>query len=113
MLERGLEQVDRAEHVDLRVVVGPRDRDPHVDLRRQVVADGRLHAREELVLRLADIALDELDAVREVLSLAGREVVEDDDFLAARDERFRDVRADEPRSSCDEHRHARILGTCS
>ncbi len=43
----------------MRVVIGPRDRDAHVDLRREVVADRRLHAREELVLRLAHVALDE------------------------------------------------------
>ena len=91
MLERGLEQVDRPEDVDLRVVVGPRDRDAHVDLGREVVAEGRLHAREELVLRLADVALDELDTVRQVLPLARREVVEDHDVFAARDERFCDV----------------------
>ena len=75
----------------MRVVIGPGDRDPHVDLRREVVADRRLHAREELVLRLAHVAFDEVHAFWEVLALARREVVEDHDVLAARDERLRDV----------------------
>ncbi len=75
----------------MRVVIGPSDRDAHVDLRREVVADRRLHAREELVLRLAHVAFDEVHPFREVLALAGREVVEDHDVLAARDERLRDV----------------------
>ncbi len=93
----------------MRVVVGPRDRDADVDLRREVVADRRLDPREELRLRLADVALDELDAVGKVLALPGRQVVQDHDVLAAGGERLRDVRADEAGSSGDEHRHARIL----
>jgi hypothetical protein len=113
VLEGRLEKVDRSEDVDLRVVVGPGDGGTHVDLRREVVADGRLHAREELVLRLADVAFDELDALRQVLGLARREVVEDHDVLAARDERFHDMRADEPRSPGDEHCHGPILSRCS
>ena len=55
-----------------------------------------------------------LRALGHVLALAAREVVEHDDVVAARDqERLCDVRADEPRSSGDENRHARILGACS
>ncbi len=75
----------------MRVVLRPGDRDPYVDLRREVVADRRLDAREELVLRLAHVALDEVHAFWEILALARREVVEDHDVLAARNERLRDV----------------------
>ena len=113
MLERRLEQIDRPEHVDRRVVFGPRDRDPHVDLSGEVVTDVRLDAREELVLRLADVPLDELHALGEVLALARREIVEHDDVLAPGDERLHDVRADEPRSSGNQDGHRPILSRCS
>jgi hypothetical protein len=91
VLERAWSRLTVPSTLILRVVVRPRYRHAHVDLGREVVAVRRLHAGEELVLRLADVAFDELDAVREVLPLARREIVEDHDVLAAREERFRDV----------------------
>jgi hypothetical protein len=91
-------------------VIGARDRDTYVDLRREVEADGRVDPREELGERLADVSLDELDPLGKVLPLPGGQVVEDHDVLAVGGEPLSDVRADEARSSGDEHRHTRILG---
>ena len=56
---------------------------------------------------IADVALDELDVVRDVgqvLALAGEEVVEDAHAVAARDQRARDRRPDEPGAAGDEVR---------
>ena len=45
--------------------------------------------------RIGEIALDELDAVAQVVLVAGGEIVDDAHAVAARDERFGNVRADE------------------
>ena len=105
-----MEEVDRADHVDLRVVVGPRDGNADVRLGREVEADLRLQPGEELVLRLTNVALDQLHSLGQVLPLAGGEVVEDHHVFTAGDEPLGDVRADETRSSGNQDGHARILG---
>ena len=57
---------------------------------------------------VSDIALDEpnltFDPV-EVLLMAGKEIVEHDDLVAAFDELRGDVGANEPGSTCDEYTH--------
>ena len=55
--------------------------------------------------RVPDVALDELDVLREVgqvLALAGEEVVEDAHLVAAREQRARDRGADEAGAAGDE-----------
>ena len=65
--------------------------------------DAADRAREQRVV--ADVAFEELDAigdVGEVLALAGREVVDDANAVAARDQRARDRRSDEAGAAGDE-----------
>ena len=53
-------------------------------------------------------ALVEPCAVRHVLALPIREVVEDVNLVAAREQRLDDVRADEARAPCHDHPHRRL-----
>ena len=100
MLARRLEEPDRPEDVDLAVEVGARDRHAHVGLRGQVQARLRAGLGEGLLhgLPVADVGDDELGGRVDVLRLPVGEVVEDDDLVAAGDERVDDVRADEARA---------------
>ena len=43
--------------------------------------------------------------VDDVLHRSGRQVVEDEDFVAAFEERFRKMASDEARATCDQHTH--------
>ena len=58
------------------------------------------------VLRLGDVALLELDAVRQVGAVPGvGQLVEDDDVLAGAQQPLDEVRADEAGATCDEDPH--------
>jgi hypothetical protein len=48
--------------------------------------------------RAADVRLDELGRGVDVPAFPGAQVVDDDDLVAARDERVDEIRPDEPRS---------------
>lgn len=66
-------------------------------------ADGVVDA-----LVASQIALDQLNLVldaREVVAVAGREVVEDPDLVTAGEQFLNEVRADEARPTCDEDAH--------
>ena len=77
----------------------PLDRDPHVHLSAEVVADLGPQLVEDLVQRLAQVGHDE-GALGHVLSLPVREVVEREHLVAAIEQRLDDMRADEPRAPC-------------
>ena len=111
MAARGLEDVDRAEDVHGGILVRALDRDADVRLRGEVEHGLRPDLVEDVVERLADVALDERRARGDVLALAGRERVDDDDLVTARGERVDDVGADEAGAACDDHAHGRILRT--
>ena len=114
MPPRRLEHAQRPEHVHVCVVVGAIDRDAHVGLRREVEAHLGSRLVEDGVRVGADVGHVEAGAVREVLVLAAREVVEHVHLVAALEEPFGDVRADEPRSPGDDGPHPPILGaSCS
>ena len=101
---RRLEHLDGADDVDGRVVVGPRDRGHHVGLRGEVEDD----VRRAEVEAVADVPLDERGGGVQVLALAGREVVDRDDLVAALDEPVDEVRPDEPGSTGDDRPHAAV-----
>jgi hypothetical protein len=105
---RRLEHLDRAEHVHVGVVDRPVDRDANVDLRGQVEADRGPRVGEDLTEPLANVLLDDRHAVGHVLVLPVREVVDDGHLVAARQQRFDDVRADEPGAPCDDRPHRLI-----
>ena len=60
---------------------------------------------------LADVALGERGLGAQVLALAGGEVVDDGDLVAAREQRVDDVRADEPGAAGDDRPHAASAST--
>jgi hypothetical protein len=108
---RGLEHVERALHVDLAVARGIGHRGRHAGLRGQVVdrlgprgVDGRVEPRP-----LRDVDLLEVGAGRDVLGLAGRQVVDHDDAVPVGEQRCGYVRADEPRAAGDDRGSARHL----
>ena len=74
---------------------------PDVRLRGQVEDDVGVD-----VERLADVVLLQPGALVQELAAAGREIVDDGDVVAARDERIDEVRADEPGSSGNDGPHA-------
>ncbi len=101
---RGLEHVDRADDVDVRVVAGVLHGLAHVGLGGQV--EDRAHARvagdgRQLVGR-ADVGLVELRLARDADLLAVGEVVDDVARPAVGDHRVGQVRADEAGSTGDE-----------
>ncbi len=104
---RRLQDADRPDDVDLAVVVRALDRDPNVGLRRKVHARSGHDPLEERVdcLRIPDIGLDELHASNEVFAPAARKIVENGDLVASCGEHLHDVRADESRTSGDNHAH--------
>ena len=85
-------------------VIGSVDRARHRRNRRLVqhVVDARDGASRDV--EVGEVALEELDArdVREVAALAGDQAVDDADALAAADELFREVGADEAGAAGDE-----------
>ena len=62
LLLGGLEDVDRADHVVHRVLVGSRDGDADIGLRCEVEARVGTEVREDVAERLADVPLHELGA---------------------------------------------------
>ncbi len=102
---RGLEHLERAEHVHGGVVLRPLDRHAHVDLGGEVETDLRPRLFEDLGEPCAHVALDELRALGHVLALPVREVVHDRHVVAARQQRLDDVRADEPSAPGNEPPH--------
>ena len=58
---------------------------------------------------VADVGLDQLRAGSkrsvEVLPLAGREVIDDDHLVAAREQGVDQIRADKPRAACHQSLH--------
>ena len=100
-----LEDVHRADDVDLGVEHRPLDRGADVGLGGEMQDDVRPQlGSERLDGGIADVELVELGAGGEVLARAGREVVDDVHLVPAREQRVDDVRADEARSACDERR---------
>ena len=108
---RGLEHVDRADDVDPRVPRRVLDRLAHIDLRGQVEDDVGPRRGEHAAHapRVADVGLLEAGAPRqraaEVLALAGGQVVDDRDLVAAIEERVDEVRADEAGAAGDQGTH--------
>ncbi len=109
---------DIARHVGVRVL----ERIAHPRLRGEVHDALEFLAPEE-VRHAAVVGEIELDETKTRQRLEPREprplqvhvvvvveVVEPHDFIAARDEALRDMRADEPRSTGDEDLHARLTG---
>ena len=102
----GLEDVHRADDVDLGVEDRPLDRRTDVGLRGEMEDDVRPELRAERLDRgIADVELVELGAGGEVLARAGREVVDNVHLVPAREQRVDDMGADEPRAACDERTH--------
>jgi hypothetical protein len=110
---RGLEHVDRAHDVDARVPGRVLDRLAHIDLRREVEDDVGPRRGEHAAhpVRVADVGLLEARAARErggeVLALAGGQVVDDQDLVAAIEQRVDEVRADEAGAAGDQGTHGR------
>ena len=91
---RRLEDAQRAEHVDLGVVVGPLDRDANVGLGGEV--EDRLGLdRVEHLVGLPDVGDVQRRVAGDSLASPLREIVEDVHLVAARKQRVNDVRADE------------------
>ncbi len=103
------EKTDRPDRVDLRVAHGILDRAAHVRLGGEMEADLGVELRERGVDggRVAHIALDERGRTVQILRLAGGEVVEHEDGIAALHERVDQMRADEARAACDQGPHGR------
>ena len=102
----GLEHANRPEDVRVGVVVRALDRDAHVHLRREVEHGLGSVLVEDVVQRLPDVPLRESRGGGDVLPLAGRQRVDDDDLVPAGHERVGDVRADEAGAACDDGPHA-------
>ena len=101
-----LEDVHRADDVDLGVEDGPLDRGADVGLGGEMQDDVRPKlGSERLDGRIADVELVELGAGGEVVARAGREVVDDVHLVPAREQRIDDVGADEAGAACDERTH--------
>src|SRR6185503_1319257 len=102
-----LEQRHRAEHVRVDELLRPEDRAVDVRLRGEI-DDGLAGLPGALDgLRVGDVADDEIDpGPLQIGGIAGvRELVEDDDVVAARDQPSDEVRADEAGAAGDEHAH--------
>ena len=105
---RRLQHAQQADDVDLGVEGRPLDRRDDVGLR------GEMEDRVRLDLeRIADVVLHKAGRGVDVLPPSGRQVVDDGDLVAARDERVHDVRADESRTSGDDRSHGCILCPCN
>ena len=87
--------------------VGSRDRDAHGRLGGEVEDELGLDGVED-VARVADVRDVQPRALGHVVGLARREVVEDVDVVAARDERLRHVRADESRAAGHDRPHRAV-----
>ena len=61
---------------------------------------------EQVLERLADVAHPEVGGGGDVLALPLHERVDDDDLVAAREERIHDMGADEPGAACDHRAHS-------
>jgi hypothetical protein len=70
-----------------------------------VEAELRPSLVEDLLERLADVRDDELGSLGDILAVAGREVVDDPDIVAAGKQYVDYVRADEAGASCDDRPH--------
>ena len=105
---RCLEHAHGAHDVDVRVEQRALDRGSDIRLRREVEDDPRSQPSDELLERLvADIDLVELGGGGEILGRAGRQVVHDVDFFAAREQGIDEVRTDEASSAGHHHPHRR------
>ena len=106
VMNRGARKVSIfADDVDRRIVHRVGDALPHVHLGREMGQHVRLHRREHLGgLRVPDVELVERGVRRNVLSLSGREVVDDVNRPAVLQEALGEVRADEPCSAGDHDR---------
>jgi hypothetical protein len=102
-----LEQHLGAAELGAAEVLGGEDRAVDVRLRGEV--DDRVAPPGGAldVGRLGDVAVDELEVLRQVRAVAGvRQLVEDDDLLARREQTLDEVRADEAGAAGDEDPHA-------
>ena len=99
-----LEHAQRPQHVHLGVEVGPLDGGADVGLRGEVEDRLRTGLGEDVVERLPDVSLVEDGRVGHVQAVAGGEVVDDVDLVAARQQRLDEMRADESRA-CDDRSH--------
>jgi hypothetical protein len=103
---RRLEHADRAHDVDVRVEHGPLDGGADIRLRRQMEDDLRPKSGSELPEHLvADVELVQRDSVGDVLAASAREVVDHVHLITSREQRIRDVRADEARAAGNDHPH--------
>ena len=107
-----LEQHLRAAELRAAEVLGAQDR--AVDVRLGGEVDDRVAARgcARHVGRLSDVAVVELDVVRQVRAVPGvRELVEHDDLVAAAQQALDEMRADEAGAAGDEDLHAAKAST--
>ena len=113
MTARCLEDLDRAEHVDLGVVGRTLDGHAHVGLGGEVEDDLRPHGVEDGV-RLADVGDVQFRAGGHVLARALGEIVERVCLVAAGEQCVDEVRADESRPAGHDRAHFPMVGaTCS
>ena len=106
MTAGSLEHVERADHVRHRVLDRVVDRHADVGLGGEVEDGLRLEPGEEVLERLADVSNLQVGRCGDVLALALHQGVDDDDLVAAREERIHDMGADEPGSACDDRAHS-------
>ena len=106
----GLDDAERPEHVDLRVVDRLCNRGADVRLRGEVEADlGACLVEDKVeVVVPADVAHVQPHPVRHEFALAGGEIVEHVHLVAARRERRGDVRADETCTAGDHCPHQAV-----
>ena len=104
-----LEEPDRPEDVDVGVEVGLSNRAPNIHLGRLVAEGLRLKLLENVGAPRADVPDVELGLLGDVLTLAGREVVNDGYLVAASEEAVGDVRPDETCTAGQQDPHFRRL----
>jgi hypothetical protein len=104
---RGIENVDRAGQIDavrlepVSMTLDHRGNRGEMEAAVYVLDGAPQHNR------IGDVSFDELDPAGQVFAFAMRKIVEHAHHVAARDQRFGKVRADEARASSDEEKPAR------
>jgi hypothetical protein len=81
----------------------------HVGLGGVMIDDVRLELFEDdFQVRVANVALEQGDGRIEIGAGAGREIIDDGDFVSRRAEAVGDVRADKARPAGDQYSHAEV-----
>ena len=102
-LPNGFEQVEAAADVDAGVIRGVGDALAHIDLCREMTDDVESRLAHQPGSRLIrDVHLVERRRRRNLAAIPAHQVVDDRDLEAVRDQRVRDVRADEAGSASHE-----------